>query len=389
MSEDHIRAQRAVTPKCFAVESTHYGEYRYKRMTNSSTKPTRSRFVRLVFAGVLSLALLGGLGLRNREPVYAGKTLTDWLYDKDYTSWMPNDVYGHIHNEFWEALLAGGYSAGQAETNCVYKNGDQPIDMGLLATQRLGTNAIPRLLELLSSQPWLSERCRAQITRVFPVVGPFLYRFACVQDAEGLRIAAWKGFNALGTNAESALPTLEKMLHRPQADFLLGSTIAEIGPKGIDVLVAALTNEDNNITDVAAFALGEAGAGARTSAVPVLVKLVEQGRGRYQVLGALGMLGGYPGLVIPALSARLSKTSEVPQAGFSREMAILVLGLYGEQSRSAVPALVQLYADSDKTSRQVIRVVLKHVEPKHAQELLGRPPNARDDEDPWWNGAVD
>jgi HEAT repeat protein len=262
------------------------------------------------------------------------------------------------------------------------------VDPGVFVTQHLGTNAIPRLLELLSSRPGLRECCADRIAATIPALSPFLHGHPLFQTAEGRRIASWKGFGALGTNAESALPALRKMLCRPEADFLLSSTIAEIGPRGVDVLVNALTNQDDHVVSVAAFALGWLGPAAN-SAVPALVDLVAQGRASYQVLGALGRLGAYPELVIPALSTYLQKANELPRASSESEMAILILGLYGEQSRPVVPVLLKLYEDPDKTRRQVIRVVLKHIDPRHVQGLLGRVPNTRDDEDPWWGGTVD
>jgi hypothetical protein len=358
-------------------------------MSLLSRGPTRRRLVSFALAGLLICALLGWLRWRNREPAYEGKTLTNWLYDKDLTEW-PNDVYGHIHNELWEALVAGGYAADHGSTNSGFVSGvDERVDTAVLAVRRIGTNAIPRLLELLSSRPGFQERCSELIRRTIPRLGPFLERHKFYQTSEARRLAAWKGFAALGTNGEVALPALENLLHRPEADFRLASTIAEIGPRGIQVLVTSLTDEDNHTVDNAAFALGMTGAAARTSAAPVLVKLVENGRASYQVLGAIGRLGGYPDLVIPALSAYLGGTNGPPEASFGQEMAILILALYGEHSISAVPVLLKLYEYPDKTSRQLIRVALKHIDPKHVQELVGRPPSVRDDRDPWWEGPVD
>ena len=132
------------------------GEYGEPRMIPRSRRPAGGQFVRLALAGVLGLAFLGWLGFRNREPVYQGKTLTNWLYDEDHTVWMPNNVYGHIHNELWEALVSGGYAARERETETAFRGGgDESVDPGVFVTQHLGTNAIPRLLELLSSRPGL------------------------------------------------------------------------------------------------------------------------------------------------------------------------------------------------------------------------------------------
>src|SRR5690348_10436198 len=72
---------------------------------------------RRMLAGGVVAALLAWFGLRNREPVYLGKTLTDWLYDKNVFQFMANDVYGHIHNELWDAVVAGGHAASERKTH--------------------------------------------------------------------------------------------------------------------------------------------------------------------------------------------------------------------------------------------------------------------------------
>ena len=61
----------------------------------------------LVFLTVL-LAVGWGWSLwrREREKVYSGRSLSQWLRptEADFV-WMPNDVYGHIHDELWEQLI--------------------------------------------------------------------------------------------------------------------------------------------------------------------------------------------------------------------------------------------------------------------------------------------
>jgi hypothetical protein len=367
---------------CAQVRRQYYG----LRMTPGFRKPI---LWRLMLTSAAAVVLLGWFGLRNREPAYAGKRLTDWLYEKDPNAvWMANDVYGHVHNELWDAVVAGGYAArGQKTSSPFWTQPSAPAEPAVVATRQIGTKAIPRLLELMSSGPGLFERVQDRASEKLPTVGNFLSRHQMFQTAEGRRIAAWKGFGALGTNAEPALPVLGNMLQQAGANLLLGCTIASIGPKGEEVLLSALTNADDNTIDVAAFCLGLCPA-SRTSAVPALVSAVDRGQATYHVLGALGRLGCYPELVVPAVSKCLTKTNALPPASVGQAMAILILGLYGEQSRPAVPILVKLYEDPDTTSRQVIRVVLKHIDPEHVEQLLGRAPDARDDQDPWWGGAV-
>jgi len=344
-----------------------------------------------VLAGILTCTLIR-FAARSREPVYQGKTLTEWLYnnDPDFV-WMPNDLYGHIHNELWESVVAGGYAARDSATNEPVHPDIAPVpDPAMVATRQIGTNAIPRLLELIASRPSVVERSRDLLTPKLPArFSRFLYTTQMIPTAERRHVGAFKGFHALGTNAETALPSLSNLLQRPGADFELGCAIASIGPKGREVLVNALTNSESDSRNVAAFCLGN-DLGARTTAVPALVSLVERGQASYQVLGAIGRLGGEADLVVPALTRFLERTNAPSAAGFETEnMAVMILGLYRGKAQSAVPVLLQLYEDTDKTTRQVIRVVIKNIDPQRAPQLLGRLPTANDDEDPWWNGAKD
>ena len=339
-------------------------------------------------AGILTATLLA-LASRRCEPVYEGKTLTAWLYnsDPDFV-WMINDFYGHIHNELWEAVLAGGYAARDSATNQAVCPVLSPIpNPAIVATRQIGTNAIPRLLELMAARPSVLERSRDAITPRLPgTFSRFLYTTWMIPTAERRHAAACDGFAALGTNAQAALPALSNLLQRPGADFELGCAIASIGPKGRAVLVNALTNSDSQARRVAAFCLGN-DLEARTSALPVLLSLVETGLANYQVLGAIGRLGGEPEKVIPVLTRFLERTNALAAAGFEGEnMAIMILGLHRDQAQSAIPVLLQRYEDADPTTRQVIRVVVKNIDPPNAQQLLGRAPTTKDDEDPWWNG---
>jgi hypothetical protein len=339
-------------------------------------------------AGIL-IATLIGYAWRRREPAYQGKSLTEWLYnsDPDFV-WMPNDLYGHIHNELWDAVLTGGYAARNHATNQPAGLSLPPMpDPATVATRQIGTNAIPLLLELMAARPSVVERSWDYLAPKLPgALSFFLNRTHQIPTAERRHVAACNGFQALGTNAESALPALSNLLQRPGSDFELGCAIAGIGPKGRTVLVHALTNSEVQSRRVAAFCLGN-DPEASTVALPVLVSLVERGQADYQVLGAIGRLGGNAGLVVPALTRFLERTNCQPAAGFEAEnMAILILGLYRDEARSALPVLLNRYADTDTTTRQVIRVVVKNIDPPHAQQLLGRAPTVEDDADPWWNG---
>jgi hypothetical protein len=55
------------------------------------------------------------------------------------------------------------------------------------------------------------------------------------------------GLDALGPEARAALPTLEKMLHTKPPDPTALYVVARLGPTGLPLLSAALTNEERVI----------------------------------------------------------------------------------------------------------------------------------------------
>jgi hypothetical protein len=341
-----------------------------------------------VWGGIVLLAVVF-LAVPTPEPVYQGKKLSEWLFvpASDFGI-MPNDIYGHIHDELWEAVVAGGYEARDHETpGLAFTRGAQVPDPSAEAVRAIGTNAIPFLLELLSPRPSLAERA-GDILRLHlpPFVARVLGNDSSFETVARRRNAARYGFQALGTNAACALPVLTQRLHGPEADFELGLIIGDSGPRGREVLLTALTESNKDARRIAAFCLG-VDPSAREAAVPVLLSLLERDESDSQVMGAIGRLGGPPELVIPAIAGFLQKTNALTAGGGDSYMAILVLGLYREKARNTASLLAQLYPEEDTATRQAIRMVLKRICPERVEELLHRPPSESDDEDPGWNGA--
>jgi hypothetical protein len=333
-----------------------------------------------VSAAALLLAVLPVV-LRNREPVYAGQTLTRWLaVDNPQFVWMPNDVYGHIHNELWDAVVAGGYSVQRQQTKLRYDSGTiLPSPKALQAVRAMGPKALPCLINLMSSQPFWGEQFWNWRGPYLPNWGARLF----LSPRPGhCHYMALLGFSALGTNAQPALPALVKLLNQPSADFELGCAISAIGPEGRKALVNALTNSAGQTLHVAAFCLGE-DPEARDAAVPALLSAIESGREDYQVFGALGRLQGDSSRVVPVLTRYLQRPDVAGTSGFNVEMAILILGLYREKAEPALPVLVSLYAKADPTAGKVIRLAVENIRPDRFQELLGTPWTAADDQEPW------
>ena len=331
----------------------------------------------LVAVGVLTLAAWYWQWGRTKEPVYGNKTLSQLLYNDspDYV-WIPNDLYGHIHDELWAQITAAPTERSARREEWKFMQPQVSTD----EAYRIGTNAIPWLIRWMEVEPtgwdklcdWVAPRLPVALgSRLFPYHGLTWH----------WHTAAFQGFTDLGTNAEPALPALSNRLWNAKVDLPLTWAVANIGPRGIVLLTNMLMSTNARLRDSAALALGLKYEKARV-ALPALVACVERWQASNDVLGAIGRIGGdYPPLV-PALVRLLEDTNPPPQAALDDYMAALVLGLQGDRARAAVPALLSLYraADSDN-SRRMLRRVLKNISPDTEDQLP--PPGPDETGDNW------
>jgi hypothetical protein len=315
------------------------------------------------------------------EPLYGGKRLSEWLYPTlpDFV-WIPNDVYGHIHNELWERLVDPSEPARFPVTGW-------GIDPSTRQPLHLDTNAIPWLIRWMGARPSPWERLRHQIADHLPArLGTWIDSSArTVAMARHYRwqVAAFEGFTSLSTNATAALPALSNLLFRADATMPLTFAIGNIGPEGLGLLTNVLTRAKAPLRDDAALSLGLHYAEA-TMALPALVRCVERGEASYQVLGAIGRIGGENSRLVPALVTWLNATNTPPGVEFDEDMAILVLGLQGPRARAALPALrsryLQASAAGDQNDCKLLRRVLKKIAPN--EDLLP-PPGPGEDSTEW------
>jgi hypothetical protein len=341
--------------------------------------------IALVLIGVLTLAGWYWQKTRSREPVYGNKTLSQLLYDDspDFV-WIPNDLYGHIHDELWGEIIA-------APTERSFKREEWRImqpEVRTNETYRIGTNAIPWLIRWMEAEPTRWDKLLDWVVPRLPVaLSSRLFRYHGLVWGERYtrcHIAAFQGFTELGTNAEPALPALSNRLWNAKVDLPLTWAVANIGPQGIVLLTNMLMSTNAQLRDSAALALGLSYEEAR-EALPALVTCVERWQAGYHVLGAMGRIGGdYPPLV-PALVSLLEATNPPPKAELDESMAALVLGLQGDRARAAVPALLSRYhaaqAAGSDNSRRLLRRVLKKISPGTEDQLP--PPSPDETGDNW------
>jgi hypothetical protein len=322
----------------------------------------------------MSMLLLLLLLVRSHEPSYSGKTLTQWLLNTNADAvWMPNDFYGHIHDEFWARLLP----SSDSDTNSAVPQVTQAVtapDEQTLAIRAIGTNGIPRLLELMSSEPTPWSQMRSALAARLPARWEqFIYPLSARTIFERRRVAAYNGFDILGSNAVSALPVLSDGFLQGRTELERSCAIAAIGPKGVSILTNALSSTNAAVRDSAALALGLQYEYSK-SALPALLNCLDDGYASYHVLGALGRIGCDDPRLVPALIRLLKSRGVRANLCLHDDMAFLLLALQGEKAREAASLVITEYqrVANDPTAsagRRFYRRILKTVAPDAEAQL--------------------
>jgi len=159
------------------------------------------------------------------EPVYNGKTLTQWAEQFGSNNWR-----------------AGGRGAA-AEAQ--------------LAIQQIGTNGVPFLLDLIRAK---DSPTKKKLRTLLP---PSWHARLSLNDRSGeIRRIGAHGLAAFGTNAPAAVPYLIQIASSHSNDdarYIAAFTIRTMGSAAepaIPFLIQCLTNRMNTIRDEAALALG-------------------------------------------------------------------------------------------------------------------------------------
>jgi HEAT repeats len=259
----------------------------------------------LALAGVVVSLLWRASG--PREPVFEGRPLTSWL-DHHVASSAASPPYG---------------SPG-------WKKADEAI-------RHIGTNAIPKLLEMIRAKdrPPLVLKLMDRVRRFgFPVMN---YRYATVRHEE-----AEYAFGMLGTNAVSAVPELIRIY---QQNISASSQMC------------------------AALALGHIGQGAQP-ALPALIQRFTHTNSdtRFYAVSAVTSIGGEPAVVVPALTSALKDPNV-----HVRWNALSGLSGFGGRARPAIPEILKMLDDpgmvgSDSITHQV-QTALWRIAP----EKVGKP----------------
>ena len=254
--------------------------------------------------------------IRPREPNFEGLSLTSWL--EDFSS----------------------------STNL--------IPRAEVAVRSMGTNSVPFLLDILSYKESPARKKVREITEKLPDWLHFFER----SSRPGLEAA--HAINALGSQAESAFPTLTNLFYNGKPTSA-GIALAGIGQKGVLFLVNALTNQNVSARfhNTSALALGSARSDYDI-VVPALIQVLQTASSSARSMAAmsLGTLHRKPEIAVPALIESLNDPNDTLRA-----YAIFALGEFGPHAVASVPMLLQATNDKGSTVRMRSREALQKISP--------------------------
>ena len=302
---------------------------------------------RILFA-VLILAVLGVLAwevFRVREPVYEGKTLSEWLSGYDYASGDTVEDYEKHGRESDEAV------------------------------RHIGTNALPFLEKMYTAK---DSKLKKKLIALAGKQSLIKFKFTTASD---LKSQASSGIYVLGQKAKPLIPMVIRSLGDPEphATFRAAQILAKIGFEGLAPLTNALTSTNITIRACAIYALGnyrependglevsplskEELTSAQSIIIPILLQLLNDSDRmiRDDAAGSLEMIHQRPEIVIPQL-IRYSSTSNDLQLGFP-----YWLEKFGTSARTAIPAILKMLEDPNERTRSVATEVLKKIDPAAA-----------------------
>jgi len=282
-------------------------------------KPTKWWF------GIVSALLIsGGVALcfwtrLPPEPVYQGRTLSEWLADCNYS--------------------------------------DSPQDKAAKeAIAKMGTNVLPHLEPMLRSHD-----SRLKLWAINLVRRQRLVRMKFI-SAEERQQSASRACRAVGNAAAIYLPELVSMLDHTNSlttPWCGLVAIADVS-HGVDCvpeLTKALTNHFAQVRWHSAYQLSLRGTNAQ-SAIPILISCLEDSDSqvRRESIRCLGRIGSNAPTVIPALVRCLSSHDRI-----TRKEAAMAVGEFGTNARIAETALQGCLEDEDKQVRDSAEYTLRRL----------------------------
>jgi hypothetical protein len=279
----------------------------------------------IIQTSLMAIMILLPAGLaRSKEAEYKGKAISEWL------------VGLHADITDVEFIAARNQNVDPAKFR------DQKQGQAQDAIRQIGTNGLPVLLDLLSAgegRQWIMSR-RIQSKEI-----KSLLRDGNPDSREAVRGMAVDGFAILGTNAELALPALNKLLHGdPHCQLEVTKAMLRVGPKGFTVLTNILNDPVDPTRNTLIWVIGEEGGNDKT-VTALLVQALKDADYSNRGNAARFLKGRDPELAIPVLIPMLDEY-KYPDDTYTMDGVVHALESYGLAASNAVPKLYSLFTNA-------------------------------------------
>jgi len=289
------------------------------------------------------LACVALLWPRENEPKYKGRTLTQWIVLHDRATGRES-----VHKSAYDPSML--------------READE-------AVQHIGTNALPWLIKWIQSVP-TDSRWRRRVTHVLERLPGDLWDRepidSWLNDPEWMRLdVAYWGFHMLGTNANAAVPELTRLANDRSLPQISRSSamgaLTTIGEAGVPTLLAILSDSTHPDRSDAAAAITHARLGTNAGfAVHLLARCVADPdtATATRAAGSLGNLRINPEVSVPVLTQGLRDARHEV-----RSVCAWSLSLFGEEARSALPALTVALCDTNWEVRRCATNACRKIAP--------------------------
>jgi hypothetical protein len=245
------------------------------------------------------------------------------------------------------------------------------------AVRQIGTNAIPYLVGMMRAED--SELKKTFIT-LLAKAHIFSVRIA---DSNRQHLLALLGFEALGSQASSAIPDLKALVNNPEAVRFAAWALVSISPNGVEAATSGLQSTNALVRRETAGVLGTPGVVRFTTnatparmallqaqaefAVPPLIRALTDSDEltRARAATALGLLGQKAEIAVPALIRNLAETNgwRVPSS------AAKGLRRFGTNATRALPALKAIVGHPDSRVRESATRAIEAIESQSGPRL--------------------
>lgn len=281
----------------------------------------RKRLLIGIIAIVLATFACWFLLVRNTEPTYDGKSLSEWLEIRG-----PN--YFQLHPKV------------TAPDTAAREDADRAIRF-------IGTNALPYLVRWVSYEPtaWRVNVIFDKISiPTWLKENPTFHDFLFHPIARGEKAA--DAFRALGPVAAPAIPALVQLLHStnaPYRKYPVMEALRNIGPEATPAVFGVLTNINLPSDAWMLTSIYQMGTNARPL-VPLLLPHMQDTNISLasEIMSIVCQTQPDPQLVVPVLTQCLNDTRRE-----IRDEAAAALADIGPAARPALPALTNLLRDPD------------------------------------------